>query len=148
MSSDYRPKPKPRRNGMWPVIGLVLAVALGAISWVAAPYAYNLIRQRAPQFSIGTFTEQQVTIGVGVVIFLLLAALAVMIVAAFAPRKKGRADTRDAKLRKEKETMLREEKERKVRKRSVEQKIRSENRERAKKLTADRKKAEGESGKS
>jgi len=128
---DYRPKPKPKKRGMWPVIGFVLALALGAISWVLAPHVYRIIRERLPQFSSGSLTEGQVTAIVGVFIFVILAALASVIVAAFAPRR-GKHDTRDAALRKEKEAMLREEKERKERRRKVEADMRRHNREAAK----------------
>jgi uncharacterized protein HemX len=133
---------------MWPVIGLVLGVALAAISWVLAPGAYQFIRQRLPQFSIGTLTEGQVTAIVGVFIFALLVALASVIVAAFAPRK-GRHDTRDAALRKEKDAMLRAEKERKARKREVEAQMRKQNRDIAKRNYEEqqrRKKEEEEQG--
>ncbi|GIL08876.1 MAG: hypothetical protein BroJett033_3870 [Chloroflexota bacterium] len=127
---EYRIKAKPKRRGMWPVIGLVLALALGVIAWVVAPAVYAFIRQRLPAFSIGAFTEQQMTIFVAVLVFALLVALASVIVAAFAPRR-GKYDTRDAALRKEKNAMLREERERKERRREVEAKTRKYNREQA-----------------
>lgn len=116
---------------MWPVIGFVLALALGAISWVLAPHVYRLIRERLPQFSIGSLTEEQVTAVVGVFVFVILVALASVIVAAFAPRK-GQRDTRDAALRKEKEAMLREERARKERRRKAESDMRRHNRDAAK----------------
>lgn len=128
---DYRPKPKPKKRGMWPVIGFVLALALGAISWVLAPHVYRFLRARLPQLNTGTLTEEQVTIIVGVFVFVILVVLASLVVAAFAPRK-SRHDTRDAALRKEKEAMLRQEKERKVRRRMVEAEMRRQNREVAK----------------
>ncbi|MGQ9886974.1 MAG: hypothetical protein ACUVSX_00655 [Aggregatilineales bacterium] len=127
---DYRPTKK-KKKGMWPVIGFVMALALGAISWVLAPHVYRIIRERLPQFSTGSLTEDQMTAIVGVFVFVVLVALASAIVAAFAPRKQQR-DTRDAALRKEKEAMLQAEKKRRESRRKAEAQIRQHNREMAK----------------
>jgi uncharacterized membrane protein len=141
--SQVKVTSKKKKRGMWPVIGLILAVALGAISWVVAPTVYAFIRQRLPAFSTGTFSEQQITLFVGILVFVVLASLASLIVAIFAPRKKQH-DTRDAALRKEKEAMLHAERERKARKREVEEKMRQQNMEIAKRNEAERKKRQEE----
>lgn len=136
---QYRVKTERKKRGMWPLIGLILALALGAISWIAAPAVYAFLRQRLPQLNSGAFSEQQMTLFVAILVFALLAALAALIVAAFAPRK-GKHDTRDAALRKEKNAMLREEQERKKRKREVAADTRQYNREQAIRNEAQRKK--------
>lgn len=136
---QYRIKPKRKKRGMWPLIGLILGLALGVISWIAAPAVYAFIRQRLPQLNSGAFSEQQMTLFVAILVFAILVALASLIVAIFAPRK-GQHDTRDAALRKEKDAMLHEQQERKKRKRKVAEDTRKQNREQAMRNEAQRKK--------
>jgi hypothetical protein len=123
---DYKVPEKKNRRGMWPVYGLLMALAIGAISYVLAPELLKFVRQRAPQFSVGTLPESQVELIFAAAIFLVLIAVVTFLLAIFVPKKKS--DIKDTHLVKEKKAMEAERLARKKRQREVQKKLRQQNR--------------------
>jgi hypothetical protein len=123
---DYKiPEEKPRR-GLWPLYGLLMALAVGAISYVLAPELLRFVRSRSQDFNIGNLTEEQVILLFAGVIFLVLMAIATLILAFAAPKKKSQV--KDASLVKEKKLMEAERRARKKRQLEIQRKLREQNR--------------------
>lgn len=123
----YREAEEKPRRGMWPVYGLLMAVAAAGIAYVLAPEALILVRRQSPQFNIGTFTDQQVELLFGGVIFMVLILIIALILAAFVPRQRGPNTINDKIMAKEKQRMEAERKERRKRQLALEKKMRQEN---------------------
>ncbi len=122
---DYKaPEKKPTR-GMWPVYGLVMAVALGVISYILAPTVLEFVRRQSPRFSIGNLPEEQVVLFFAGIIFLVLLGIGTLILAFAAPRKKS--EVKDKQLVKEKEQMQAEQRARKKRQLEIQRKMREQN---------------------
>ena len=96
---DYNIEDYKKSRGLWPVYGLVLAVALGAIAYLLAPRLYDFVLTRSPSFNIGTYTREQVELFFAGIIFFVLLAITAGFVAMFVPRKK--TDVKDTDLVKE-----------------------------------------------
>jgi hypothetical protein len=123
---DYKEPEKKQRRGMWPVYGLFMAIALGAISYVLSPELLKFIRQRSPNFSIGTLPEDQVLLFFGGIIFLILLSFGTLIIAAAVPKKKNQV--KDAELVREKKAIEAEQRARKKRQLEIQRKTRDQNR--------------------
>lgn len=112
---DYNIKDYKRSRGLWPLYGLVLAIALGAIAYVLGPKLYDFVLDRSPNFNTGTYTREQVELFFAGIIFLVLLAIVAGFVAMFAPRKKTTVkDTDLIKERKQREAARRARKKRQM----------------------------------
>jgi hypothetical protein len=124
--SNFRVAEKKSRRGLWPLYGLLMALALGAISYVLGPVVLQFMRSRSAQFSIGTLNDQQVELLLSGIVFVLLLAFATLILAVAAPKKKS--EVKDAALVKEKRQMEVERKQRRKRELEIQRKLRESNR--------------------
>lgn len=106
--------------------GLLMALALGVIAWVLAPMLLQFVRSRSPQFSVGDLTTQQVELLFAGIIFFVLLAIATLILAVTAPKKKG--EVLDATLVKERKQMDAEMRAKKKRQQELARKMRESNR--------------------
>jgi len=123
---DYKPKPKPKSKGLWPVYGFLMALALGIISYFIAPYAEDIVIR----ITRGGFTGQelppdQMQLFFTGIVFLVLGSIAALIVAMAKPRPKRKV--MDADLVKQKAEMRQEEKRRRVRKAVIEHEMKKRN---------------------
>lgn len=91
----------------FPVFGLLLIAALGAISFVVSQPAYNLLTDNIDSIPAN---NQQMQLVVGGTIFLILLMLCGLVYAAFAPKPAKRvteAELKKEKAQKDKETRAR-----------------------------------------
>ena len=77
---------KRRKRGLWPIIGLLLAIALGVISYVLAPTVITWLRDRNARFGL-TLDPQVFQLLIAGVIFVILITIFALIVAAATPKK-------------------------------------------------------------
>lgn len=122
--SQVRLQEKKFNRALWPVIGFILAVALGAIAWMLQPTVITFLRRTSPRVreAVRDLPDWQVEVLVAFIIFILLAVLAALIVAVLSPKKK--AIVKDIDLVKERKAILLEHKRDKVRQRYVNQQYR------------------------
>jgi predicted membrane protein len=106
-----------RRRGLWPVMGLLMAIALGVISYFLAPSVIALTRQLLPQFSTRGMPQQQVLLIFTFLTFVILLAFTAFLVAIFMPKKAINVNEND--LRKEREKIQAYKKYEKVRQRKI-----------------------------
>lgn len=123
---DYKPPPKPKSKGLWPVYGLLMAVALGIISYFIAPTVQRMVIQ----ITKGGFTGQelppdQMRLFFTGLVFLVLGSIAALIVALARPKPKRKV--MDADLVKQKDAMRLEEKRRRARKAVIEHEMKKRN---------------------
>lgn len=123
---DYKPAPKPKSKGLWPVMGLLMAIALGIISYFLAPSVQRIVIQ----ITRGGFTGQelppdQMRLFFTGLVFLVLGSVAALIVAFARPKPKRKV--MDADLVKQKDEMRLEEKRRRARKAMIEHEIKKSN---------------------
>lgn len=76
-------------RAFWPVVGFLLALALGAISYVLSPV---VIEKVVPQLNNGQMPYDQLVVAVAGVIFLILGAIVVLIIAAAVPKNRNPMD--------------------------------------------------------
>ncbi|GEM_PF-1037195 len=77
---------KRRSRGLFPVIGLLLAVALGVISYVLAPYGVEWLKSQNGRFG-NTLEPQVLQLLVAAGIFGVLLTIVALIVAVATPKK-------------------------------------------------------------
>ena len=106
-----------RRRGLWPVMGLFLAVALAAISYLIAPNVIGLTRQLLPQFRTTGMPPDQVRLIFAFLTFVVLLAFAAFFVALFMPKRKMLV--KDTDLKKERDEMVRAKQAEKLRQRKI-----------------------------
>jgi hypothetical protein len=106
-----------RRRGIWPFMGLMLAVALGIISYFLAPTVIRLTGQLLPQFRTGGIPGDQLRLIFSALTFVVLLLVTALLVAIFMPKKPMLVKESD--LRKEREQMLAGRKADKVRQRKI-----------------------------
>lgn len=123
---DYRVPEKRKRRGMWPVYGLLMALALGAISYVLGPMLVTYARRQSASFSIGNLTQQQVELLFSGIVFLVLLGVVTLLLAIAVPKNKNNITDKD--MVKRKEQMAAEEKMRKKRALEIDRKLREQNR--------------------
>ncbi|MCB9453609.1 MAG: hypothetical protein H6672_19430 [Anaerolineaceae bacterium] len=70
-------------KAFWPLIGFILAVALGVLGYALAPVVINAV----PDLRFGSLTGDQLRLAVAGIIFLILGAIVVMILAFAAPKR-------------------------------------------------------------
>lgn len=124
---DYTIPPKEKKRGMWPLYGLLMAIAAGAFAYVIGPELIPVVRN----ITRGGFTGQelppeQMRLAFMAVTFLVLVTIGALIVAMAMPKKKSRVKEND--LRKEKVLVQKEEKRRRARQLIMEQKMKEQNR--------------------
>lgn len=124
---DYTIPPKEKKRGMWPLYGLLMAIAAGAFAYVIGPELIPVVRN----ITRGSFTGQelppeQMRLAFMAVTFLVLVTIGALIVAIAMPKKKSRVKEND--LRKEKVLVQKEEKRRRARQLIMEQKMKEQNR--------------------
>ncbi|MBZ0278575.1 MAG: hypothetical protein K8I60_20675 [Anaerolineae bacterium] len=73
---------------LWPVIGFILAGALGIIAYILAP----VVISNVSALRIGGLSDNELRLAVAGVIFLLLGAVVVLIIAAAVPRDRNPMD--------------------------------------------------------
>lgn len=105
---------KKKNNPFWPVMGLVLAVALGVISWFIAPSVRDFVFTRFPNSvsAFATTSEANVQLIFTGVVFFILMCISGMIVAVAVPKKSSQVKDKDirkqqASIRKEREVKKR-----------------------------------------
>ena len=86
-----------RKRGLWPVMGLILAIVIGIISWFLAPSVVALTKQLLPQFSTTGMSPRDVNLIFTFLTFVILMALVAFIVAIFMPKKAINVNERDLK---------------------------------------------------
>jgi hypothetical protein len=106
-----------RRRGLWPVMGLLLALALGAISYLIAPSVEDAIKDLLPQFSTSGMPASQVRIVFTLLTFVVLISFAALFVALFMPKRP--LQVRESDLKKERDQMIQAKKAEKVRQRKI-----------------------------
>lgn len=124
---DYTIPPKEKKRGMWPLYGLLMAIAAGAFAYVIGPELIPVVRS----ITNGRFTgfelpPEQMRLAFMAVTFLVLVTIGALIVAIAMPKKKSRVKEND--LRKEKVLVQKEEKRRRARQLIMEQKMKEQNR--------------------
>jgi hypothetical protein len=122
---------KKRRRGMWPVMGLLLAIALGVISYFIAPGVIDLTKKLLPQFSTRGMSPRDVHLIFTALTFVILLAFAAFLVALFMPKKP--INVNEADLKKEREKMAEYRKYERVRQRRINRETQAYLREKAKK---------------
>ena len=126
---DYTP-PKPKSKAMWPLLGLMMAVAAAMFAYVIGPELIPVVRQiTRGGFSGNEIPRPQMELAFMVITWIVFIAIGGLIVAMFMPKKKTIVKEKD--LRTQRELKLEDQKRRRVRARVVEHQIKKTNRERA-----------------
>ncbi|MBZ0284957.1 MAG: hypothetical protein K8L97_29750 [Anaerolineae bacterium] len=115
--SNRNAKPKSKMQAFWPIIGLMLILALGFISWVLAPPVIGFLGGVLPNFPPAEIPPDTMQIFITVVLFVLMSLIISLIVAAAAPRK--RSAVNEKSLTKERALMVEEKKKQKLRQRAI-----------------------------
>ncbi len=115
--STRSPKPKSRTQAFWPIIGLLLILALGFMAWVFAPPVIGFLSRTLPNFPPAEVPADTMQIFMTVVLFVLTGMIVSLIVAAAAPRKKSAVTEKN--LVKERATMVEEKRKQKLRQRAI-----------------------------
>lgn len=126
MGQQYKIAEKKKTRGLWPVYGLVMMVAAGAIAYVLGPSLSDWFQRRAPNVNVGQFTPAQVDLFFSALIFVAIIGLASLLVAVAAPRRKS--TVRETDLVKERKQAEAERRARRKRQLELERKMREENR--------------------
>jgi hypothetical protein len=106
-----------RKRGLWPFMGLLLAVALGILSYYLAPTVIQLTRQLLPQFSTRGIPGDQLRLIFTALTFVVLLLVTALLVALFMPKKTMLVKESD--LKKEREQMVAYKKADKLRQRKI-----------------------------
>lgn len=107
-------KTEPRGKAFWPILGLLLALSAGALSWAFTPEVVRYLDRSLPSFPAVTPT---VSLIVGGILFILIAMIFSLVVALAVPKRKGAVN--ETKLAKERSEMVRGKAARKVRQRDI-----------------------------
>lgn len=114
---SMKPKPKSRMQAFWPIIGLLLILALGFMAWVFAPPVIGFLSGVLPNFPPAEVPPDTMQLIITAVLFVLMGMIVSLIVAAAAPRK--RSAVNEKKLAKERALMVEEKKKQKLRQRAI-----------------------------
>lgn len=107
-------KTEPRGKAFWPILGLLLALSAGALSWVFTPEVLKYLDRTLPNFPTITPTITWVVTGI---LFIIIALVFSLVVAFAVPKRKG--EVNEVKLAKERSDMVRGKAARKVRQRDI-----------------------------
>jgi hypothetical protein len=88
-------KQKTRFGGWMPVLGLILAVALGFISYLSGPPVAEWLGNQSSNFPPAGVNDQIVNYGMRGVVFVVLLMASWSLVAAFAPRSRSRVTDKE-----------------------------------------------------
>ncbi|MCI0351545.1 MAG: hypothetical protein L0Z53_19145 [Acidobacteriales bacterium] len=88
---------KKRRRGLWPVMGLFMAVALGIIAYFLAPSVIELTKQLLPQFSTGGIPREHLRLIFTFLTFVIMLSFVAFLVAIFMPKKPINVNENDLK---------------------------------------------------
>lgn len=128
---DYTP-PKPKSKAMWPLLGLLMAIAAAMFAYVLGPKLIPVVRQITNGgFSGSELPREQMNLAFMVITWIVLIGFGGLIVALFMPKKKLVVKEKD--LHKQRNLKLEDEKRRRVRARVVEHQIKKTNQEKAQK---------------
>lgn len=88
-----------RSRGLWPVMGLFLAVALGILAWFLAPGVIDLTKQLLPEFrrGVGTIPGSQLRLIFTALTFVVMLGIVAIVVALFMPKKPINVNENDLK---------------------------------------------------
>lgn len=125
MGQNYRQADKKSKRGLWPVYGLLMAIALGAISFVLGPMLVDFIDSRSANFSIGNLPPEHVDLLFAGIIFFVLLGIATLILGVTVPKNKS--EVLDATLVKERKAMEAEKRAQKKRQMEIARKLRDSN---------------------
>lgn len=93
-------------RAFWPVLGFLMLVMLGIISWFLAPQAQLLAMRFFPTFTGGEIEPWQIQAMFAFIVFVVLAGVASGIVAIAAPKRS--LNVREGDLARERAKMLKE----------------------------------------
>ncbi len=125
---DYTP-PKPKSKAMWPLLGLMMAVAAAMFAYVIGPELIPIVRRLTRGgFSGNEIPRDQMELAFMFITWILFIGIGGLIVAIFMPKKRSIVKEKD--LRTQRHDKLTEQKRRRVRARVVEHEIKRTNRER------------------
>lgn len=88
-------KPKSPLQAYWPILGLLLAIALGILAWAIAPGAFDWLGTWLRGFPPAGVPRRTLELIITVVIFLVLGLLAGLLVALGMPKKKSAVSEKD-----------------------------------------------------
>ena len=91
-------------KAMWPVLGLFMILALGAISYVLAPGLISYLAANLDGFRGNELPRSQMLLAFSAVIFVILGSVVALLVAITVPRSKSR--TKDAHVKEDREKMV------------------------------------------
>ncbi|MCC6612537.1 MAG: hypothetical protein IT320_03605 [Anaerolineae bacterium] len=103
--SQARIAQKRTRRALWPVMGLILAIALGAIAWLAKDPVMAALPANV-RTQLGRLPGVQGEVAVAAFLFLIMLGIVAIVVALAAPRK--RINVKDQDMLKERDNMLRD----------------------------------------
>ncbi len=101
--SQVRMYEKRQSRVLWPVMGFILAVALGVISWVVGPSVMAILPLEL-QGLLRRLPGLQGEVYVSLFLFLILLSIGVIFVALFAPKKA--INIKDSDMMKQRQDML------------------------------------------
>ncbi len=101
MTSQVRVVKKKRGRGLWPILGLIMMIAIGAISWIVAPYVIDAVQGMRASFGAGTDPDRLRLYAAAGVFFVLISFTGLII--AFARPRKGMIDVKESDLIKERQ---------------------------------------------
>lgn len=93
LSTEREKKRKKQQSAFVPVFGLILLVVFGAFSWVLAPTIYPMVENMGLQFPV-EWTDPMRYGVIALVIFIVLFAIGMMLIAAFAGAPSSSMDSR------------------------------------------------------
>lgn len=103
--SQVRMAHKKNRRALWPVMGLIMAVALGAIAWLGKDFVMNLL-PASVRSQLTRLPGIQGEVAVAVFMFVIMLGVVAVIVAIAAPKR--RINVKEQDMLKEREQMVRE----------------------------------------
>lgn len=110
-------KIKRKGQSYWPVFGLVLALALGVISWVVSPSAFNWLGTWLKGFPPAGVPRPTLELLITVILFVVLSLFAALLVALAMPKKKSAVN--EKQLAEERERMIEEKRMRRMRQKQM-----------------------------
>ena len=126
MSSQIKQAERKKNRAFWPVIGFILAVAIGIFAWFIAPEVSAFLLRKLPQ--LGTAgTVQSIRPFVAVGIFLITGGITVLIVAAMvsANTPKDPTKVKEKELIKQRNMQIRSKEARKRRQQDINRQMKS-----------------------
>lgn len=112
-----KPKPRSKMAPWWPVIGLLLVIAVGFLSWVVAPEANRFLARTLPNYPPPGVTGQTLNLIMTAILFVVIVLLVSLVVAAAAPKKKSAVN--EPQLLKDRAKLIEEKKKQKLRQRQI-----------------------------